>query len=254
MKTIAKGLLASSIAVMGLLAISTTSSTNASAATLKTKYTKLTTSGSKRNVTSTGNYALYTKPGTVKGAKLVASKAQMKKFGTYSRSNQAYYANHSKNQSYKGSTYYFRAYGYEVTSTGAVYYKVVTMNGKYRGYVYGGKQIGAFAGGVKSVATTTTTGTSIPSNWTDGVGIYAGGTLWNHVPYTQYGTKKLGHMSDLNTTTIPHLAKFKIDKVAKRTREQDTYYHLVSSDSNHLSGWVKSSYIGAYAQITSNWE
>ncbi|MFC6182265.1 hypothetical protein [Lactiplantibacillus daowaiensis] len=253
MKTITKRLLVTSVAVMGLFAVSAGSQTTASAATIKTKYTKLTTAGSKRNVAANGKYALYTKPGTVKGAKLVASKAQMKKFGTYSTANQKYYATYSKNQAYKGSTYYFRAYGYQVTNTGAVYYKVVTMNGKYRGYVYGGKRVGTFAGGIKSAATTTT-GTSVPVNWTGSVGIYAGGTLWNYVPYTQYGTKKLGHMSDLNSTTIPHLAQFKIDQVATRTREQDTYYHVVSTDSNRLSGWVKSSYIGQYAQVKSNWD
>jgi len=254
MKKIAKKLLIPGVAVLGLFAINMELQTNAAAATIKTKYTKLTTTGNKRNVSTNGKYALYTKPGTVKGAKLVASKVQMKKMGTYTTSNQKYYASHGKNQSYKGSTYYFRAYGYAVTSTGSVYYKVVTMNGKYRGYVYGGKKIGTFAGGIKSVATTTTTGTAVPSNWTGSVGMYAGGTLWNDVPYTQYGTKKLGHMTDLGSTTIPHLAEFKIDKVAKRTREQDTYYHLVSLDNNHLSGWVKSSYIGEYSQITSNWE
>ncbi|MFC6261258.1 hypothetical protein [Levilactobacillus fujinensis] len=254
MKSLTKGLIISGVSVIELFVLNGLPRMNASAATIKTSYTKLTTAGSKRNVSSIGKYALYTKPGMIRGAKLVASRTQMKKFGTYSSSNRKYYASNNQNQSYKGSTYYFRAYGYEVTNTGSVYYKVVTMNGRYRGYVYGGKKVGIFAGGIKSVSTTTTSQTSIPSNWTDTVGIYAGGSLWNYVPYTQYGTKKLGHMTDLESTTIPHLAEFKIDKVAKRTREQDTYYHLVSVDSNNLSGWVKSTYIRTYSEITSNWE
>lgn len=239
------------VIIFTALGLRSTIFTNATAATIKTKDTTLTTPGSMRNVSATGKYALYTKPGTTKGAKLIASKAKLQEWQTYTNVDRDYYQVNGKNKLNRGSGYYLRAYCYTVTNTGAVYYKVVTMNGKYRGYLYGGKKVGKFAGGLKPANTTQST--LIPTNFTANVGIISGGTLWNQVPYTQYKAKRLAHMTDFNSTTIPHLAKFKITKAIKRTKEQDTYYQLVSTDNYHFSGWVNSIYVDRYSSIADNW-
>ncbi|MFT9117046.1 MAG: hypothetical protein ABF586_11265 [Sporolactobacillus sp.] len=204
------------------------------------------TAGSTRNVVATGKYALYTKPRTVKGAKLVASKSMMKKFASYTRADTDYYELTGRNHPYKGSAYYFHVYGYKVTHTGSIYYHVVTMNGNYRGYVYGGKKVGSFAGGVKKA--TTTQPTTIPADFMNYVGIAIPGTVWNYPPYTQYKTKRLGKVN----WTIPSLAKFKVTKAVKRTREQDTYFYLKSQKSSVPSGWVNFRYVRHYSEIEGN--
>ncbi|MFT8362121.1 MAG: hypothetical protein ABF608_03005 [Sporolactobacillus sp.] len=252
------------LAVAGLLTITSCNTT------IKVGYMPLKTAGSTRNVVATGKYALYTQPGTVKGAKLVASKSKMAKFASYTRADLDFYKTYGRNYAYKsstnysgpldikpkrtayesgkGSTYYFRAYGYKITHTGSVYYRVVTMNGKYRGYVYGGKKVGSFAGGVKKA--TTTQPTTIPANLKKNyVGVVTPGSVWNYPPYTQYKTKSLGQKSDFENSPIPSLAKFKVIKAVKRTREQDTYYYLKSQKSTVPSGWVHDRYVRSYSEI-----
>ncbi|MET1249588.1 hypothetical protein ABWW58_12490 [Sporolactobacillus sp. STCC-11] len=242
-----KSVMISVLAVASLLTITACNKPNTShTATTKVGYTPLKTAGSTRNVVATGKHALYTKPGTVKGAKLVASKSKMAKFASYTRADADYYYGRLKNHAYKGSTYYFRAYGYKVTHTGSVYYRVVTMNGKYRGYIYGGKKVGSFAGGVKKA--TTTQPTTIPANFMNYVGVAIPGTVWNHVPYTQYKTKSFGQVN----STIPSLAKFKVTKAVKRTREQDIYFYLKSQKSSVPSGWVRFRYVRSYSEIEGN--
>jgi len=135
--TLAKSLYVG-LAALSFGAVATVSTTANAATKAKVTSTKsLTTDGTKRNVQSNGKNALYSKPGTVKGAKVVASKTTMKKLGTS-----------------KKSANYFRAYSMSVTNKGTVYYKVVSMDGKYRGYVYGGKKQGTFAGGIKKASVT----------------------------------------------------------------------------------------------------
>jgi hypothetical protein len=263
MNKLTKSFMVSVLAVASLLTI-----TSCNTATIKVGYTPLKTAGSTRNVVATGKHALYTQPGTVKGAKLVASKSKMAKFASYTRVDLDFYKTYGRNYVYKsstdyfgpldikpkktayesgkGSTFYFRAYGYKVTNTGSVYYRVVTMNGKYRGYVYGGKKVGSFSGGVKKA--TTTQATTIPANLKDYVGVVIPGTVWNYPPYTQYKTKRLGKVN----WTIPSLAKFKVTKAVKRTREQDVYYYLESQKSSVPSGWVRRQYVRSYSEIESN--
>src|SRR5699024_10601579 len=128
------------LAALSFAGIAAATTTTASAKSYATAgaYTTLKTDASSRNVESTGTNALYTKPGTVKGAKVVASKATMKKLADSTK-----------------SASYFRAYGQKTTNRGSVYYRVVSMDGKYRGYIYGGKTAGTFAGGIASANTTT---------------------------------------------------------------------------------------------------
>jgi hypothetical protein len=177
-------------------------------------YKTLTTDATKRNVEATGTNALYTKPGTVKGAKVVASKTTLKTLATS-----------------KKSADYFRAYGVRTTNRGSVYYRVVTMNGKYRGYIYGGKSDTAFAGGIKAANTTTTA--PMPARTT---GYYlkdvTKNTLWTAPQYTQYKAKKVSLYGAKSTDT------FKVDQAVTKTREGSLYYHVTDENNSAVSGWI----------------
>ncbi len=205
---------------LGLAALSFASvaavSTTASAKSYATAgaYTTLTTDATKRNVQATGTNALYTKPGTVKGAKVVASKATMATLA-----------------SSKKSANYFRAYGVKTTNRGSVYYRVVTMDGKYRGYIYGGTSDTAFAGGIKSAETTTTA-----TNPTRTTGYYlkdvSKNTLWTAPHYTQYKASKVSLYGAKTTDT------FKVDQAATKTAEGSLYYHVTDNNNASISGWI----------------
>ena len=205
---------------LGLAALSfgavATVSTTASAKSYATAgaYSTLTTDATTRNVEATGTNALYTKPGTVKGAKVVASKATMATLA-----------------SSKKSANYFRAYGVKTTNRGSVYYRVVSMDGKYRAYVYGGKTSGTFAGGIKSAETTTTATT--PTKTT---GYYlkdvTKNTLWTAPKYTQYKASKVSLYGVSSTD------KFTVDSAATKTREGSLYYHVTDANNTKISGWI----------------
>lgn len=211
-KSLYLGLAALSFA--GVAAVSTTASAKSYATA--GAYTTLKTDAATRNVEATGTNALYTKPGTVKGAKVVASKATMAKLA-----------------SSKKSADYFRAYGVKTTNRGSVYYKVVTMDGKYRGYVYGGTSDTAFAGGIKSASTTTAA--TAPSK-TQKYYIAKPGTantLWSAPKYTQYKATKV-----INSTSAVSSHYFYVDQAATKTREGSLYYHVVDQNNTKISGWI----------------
>lgn len=209
-KSLYLGLAALSFA--SVAAVSTTASAKSYAKV--GAYTTLTADATKRNVEATGSNALYTKPGTVKGAKVVASKATMAKLATS-----------------KKSADYFRAYGQKVTNRGSVYYRVVTMNGKYRGYIYGGKTEGTFAGGIKAAETTTKAAT--PARTT---GYYlkdvSKNTIWTAPKYTQYKASKV------NLYGAAKNDPFTVDQAATKTREGSLYYHVTDTKDSSISGWI----------------
>lgn len=204
------------LAVLSLGAVASVSTTANAASKAKVTSSKtLKTAGDTRNVEVTGKNALYSKPGTVKGAKVVASKKTMKKL-----------ANSKK------SADYFRAYYQKVTNKGSVYYKIVSMNGKYRGYIYGGKKEGTFAGGVASANTTTKV--TMPSNTT----VYfakpgKSNVTWDAPKYTQYKASKQikdtsAYASDVLTVT----------DAVKKTREGSVYYYVKDAKNPAISGWI----------------
>lgn len=203
------------LTVLGLGATTVVSSTASAASKAKvTSDVTLKTAGEKRNVEATGTNAIYSKPGTVKGAKIVASKATMKKL-----------ANSKK------SADYFRAYRVAKTNKGSVYYKVVTMNGKYRGYIYGGKSTDAFAGGVKSADTLTSA--TMPTR-TAGFRLTNAkkNTLWTAPNNTQYKAKKVS-MYGANATDT-----FTVSKAATKTREGSLYYYVTDEQNSAVAGWI----------------
>lgn len=177
-----------------------------------------------RNVTFTGSNALYTKAGTLKGAKLVASSSELQSL-----------ANSTSSQNN------VRAYRIARTNRGSIYYKVVTFDGQYRGWIYGGKSDSDFYGGVSQYSTTKYTSMSNdqqtgtfkianPGTANDGKTV-----TYKQPAWTQY---KVGRQI---TDSSPYANKtFKIDQAATRTREGDLWVHISATDSANsaANGWI----------------
>ncbi|MBS1014130.1 S-layer protein [Levilactobacillus brevis] len=200
-------------AVLGLAGLSAVTTTTASAKSYATagSYTALTKG---QNVLVNGTNAIYSKPGTVKGAKVVASKKTVSKLAASKKSNDTFYA-----------------YGTKTTNRGSVYYKIVTMDKKYRGYIYGGKTAGTFAGGIKTTDTLTTAAT--PARTT---GYYlkdvSKNTLWTAPKYTDINAKKVSLYGAAKTDP------FTVDKAATKTKEGSLYYHVTDTKDSSISGWI----------------
>ncbi|MCT4486749.1 hypothetical protein [Levilactobacillus parabrevis] len=204
------------LAALSLGAVATVSTTAQAASKAKIVSSKtLKTDATKRNVQPNGKNALYSKPGTVKGAKTVASKNTMKKLA-----------------SSKKSADYFRAYYQKTTNKGSVYYKIVSMDGKYRGYIYGGKKAGTFAGGIKKASTTKSA--KMPANTT----VYfakpgKSGVTWSAPKYTQYkATKSVKDTTDYANDVLT------VQSAIKKSREGSTYYYVTDATNSNVNGWV----------------
>ncbi|WP_203650375.1 S-layer protein [Secundilactobacillus yichangensis] len=229
------------LAAVSFVAVAGTTSANASAKSYAKagSYSTLTTPAASRNVNLTGTNAVYTKPGTVKGAKLVATTTTAAKL----------------NKSTNGSAN-FRAYGVKTTDRGSVYYKVVSFDGQYRGYVYGGKSTSAFAGGLVSYATTkdaTAPKSTDVYNLNQGTTSTTANTLFFKEPaWTNYkvGRAKVDGKV-LASTDAYKSAKFTFNKAVTTSREGDLWYQIASvngSTSNGLVGaWVKASAVSNFA-------
>ena len=216
-------------AVLGLAGLSAVTTTTASAKSSAAKVTSskaLTTDATTRNVTFTGTNALYSKPGTVKGAKVVATTTTVKRLAA----------------SKKGQDN-VRAYRVATTNRGSVYYKVVTFDGAYRGWIYGGKSDAKFAGGVASYATTTDA--KVPS------------TLSTSSYYTLAKTDATVNDGTTTTYKAPAWSQYKVGRTMKdasayktnllqvskaaTTREGDTWVYVTDVTNGKLTGWVKAS-------------
>jgi len=204
------------LAALSFGAVASVSTTaNAASKAKVTSSQTLKTAADTRNVEVTGTNALYSKPGTVKGAKVVASKNTMKKLA-----------------SSKKSADYFRAYYQKTTNKGSVYYKIVSMNGKYRGYIYGGKTAGTFAGGIASANTTTKA--NMPANTT----VYftkpgKSNVTWDAPKYTQYKASK-----QIKDTTAYASDPLTVTDAVTKTREGSTYYYVQDAKNPAINGWI----------------
>ncbi|WP_461244281.1 hypothetical protein [Secundilactobacillus muriivasis] len=131
----------------------------------------------------------------------------------------------------KKSQNYFRAYQVATTNRGSVYYKIVSFDGKYRGWIYGGKTTTAFGGGIASTDTmtaaakpTTTTGYTLVDATKN--------TLWVNPSYSQYKAKK----ADMSGYTAGDT--FTVTDAATKTREGWLYYKVVDDKNANVTGWV----------------
>ncbi|MCT3588694.1 S-layer protein [Levilactobacillus brevis] len=200
-------------AVLGLAGLSAVTTTTASAKSYATagSYTALTKG---QNVLVNGTNAIYSKPGTVKGAKVVASKKTVAKLAASKKSSDTFYA-----------------YGTKTTNRGSVYYKIVTMDKKYRGYIYGGKTAGTFAGGIKT--TDTVKEATTPART---AGYYlkdvSKNTLWTAPKNTDINAKKVS-LYGVRTNDI-----FTVDKAQTKAKEGSLYYHVTDDQNKDVSGWI----------------
>lgn len=224
-------------AVLGLAGLSAVTTTTASAKSSAVKVTSskaLTTDATTRNVTFTGTNALYSKPGTVKGAKVVATTTTAKRLAA------------SKNGQDN-----VRAYRVATTNRGSVYYKVVTFDGAYRGWIYGGKATDKFAGGINSFATTTEAKVPSTLNTTSyytlaktDASVNDGTTTTYKAPaWSQYKVGRTMKDASAYKTNLLQVSK------AATTRDGATWVYVTDVTSNKLTGWVKASALKASADV-----
>ncbi|MBZ2199939.1 MAG: surface layer protein SlpB [Lentilactobacillus hilgardii] len=193
---------------------------------------------SDRNVNFTGSSALYTKASTLKGAKLVASASQLSSFANSNSSD-----------------HNVRAYRIAKTNRGSIYYKVVTFNGLYRGWIYGGKSNADFGGGLKGYNTLTPAALTTdqkngtfkianPGNANDGKTV-----TYKEPSWTQY---KVGRQI-LDSSAYAGKT-FTIDQAANRTREGDLWVHITATDSGNsaANGWILYSGLTAVSSPSSS--
>lgn len=208
------------IAVVAAVGLTTTDASAKSYART-TSNQVMQTAPQNRNVTTNGTNALYTKAGTLRGARMIASKYTLQRYGSSKLSSQ-----------------YFRAYRVATTNRGAVYYKVVSFNGVYRGWIYGGRVNGTFAGGLNPANTMANanlplqkTGYTLtnPQKY----------TLWVDPKWSQYKAKQVDMSSYSANDT------FTITDAAVKTREQYLYYKVTDDKNSAIVGWIYSGGVAA---------
>lgn len=185
-----------------------------------------TTNYTERNYLPSGSAALYSKAGTLKGARKVASTTTLKSLAQ---------------QSDKGQSY-FRAYRIAKTNRGSYYLKVVSFDKTYRGWIYAGKSNPSgktSVGGMKKVSTFNQGNlTTDISNATYYFG--SSSTTYKQPDWTEY---KIGrNMASLSGdyTKDP----LRVTGVGTKTNGRDnnaTYYFVEDSAHPTVNGWIKAS-------------
>ncbi|MGF2384318.1 S-layer protein [Lentilactobacillus otakiensis] len=259
MKKSLKKTLFAGVAALSFVAVAGVSSTNASAKSYAkvTSNKALTTDATTRNVAVNGANALYTKAGTLKGAKTVATKTTL---AGLKDSKQG-----QKN---------FRAYRVATTNRGSVYYKVVSFDKTYRGWIYGGKSVTAFAGGIASFSTTTAPAAAAnTSSSASSASINTQGqttALTDAQKNATYKITKAGTANDGTATTYSYPAwteykkgrtvtdatpyandTFKVTDQTTRTREGDLWVKIADTNATNgqkINGWIKYSALTATHQ------
>ena len=259
MKKSLKKTLFAGVAALSFVAVAGVSSTNASAKSYAkvTSNKALTTDATTRNVAVNGANALYTKAGTLKGAKTVATKTTL---AGLKNSKQG-----QKN---------WRAYRVATTNRGSVYYKVVSFDKTYRGWIYGGKSTASFAGGIAQYSTTTAPAAAAnTSSSASSASINTQGqttALTDAQKNATYKITKAGTANDGTATTYSYPAwteykkgrtvtdatpyandTFKVTDQTTRTREGDLWVKIADTNATNgqkINGWIKYSALTATSQ------
>lgn len=220
-------LLSAALFGLGFAAVSANSNTASAKSYAKVKSNRAyTTNYTERNYLPTGSTALYTKAGTLKGARKVASASTL---------------NALANKSDKGQSY-FRAYRIAKTNRGSYYLKVASFDKTYRGWIYAGKSNPSgktTVGGMKKVSTFNQGNlTTDISNTTYYFG--ASSTTYKQPDWTQY---KIGRNMDSLSGDYTKDA-LRVTGVGTKTNGRDnnaTYYFVEDSAHPTVNGWIKAS-------------
>ncbi|MCT3397022.1 hypothetical protein [Lentilactobacillus hilgardii] len=178
-----------------------------------------------RNISFTGGNAIYTKAGTLRGARLVASTATL---STLANSN--------------SSSDNFRAYRVATTNRGSVYYKVVSFDQQTRGWIYAGKSNPSGKTAVVGMRKVSTFNqgnlTTDISNTTYYFGTSS--TTYKQPDWTQY---KIGR--NMNSLSGDYTKDaLRVTGVGTKTNGRDnnaTYYFVEDSAHPTVNGWIKAS-------------
>ncbi len=239
MKISLKRSLFTGVAALGLVSAFGFSQAKTASAKIYARATsnnQLTTDPTTRNVVFTGNNALYTKAGTLRGARLVASTATL----------------NSLNSS-NGVGANVRAYRVATTNCGSVYYKVVTFDGNYRGWIYGGTATTTFGGGISPFNTTndaTAPDASSQFKLSDNALSQTTNTVIYDAPAdTQY---KVGATPTITTLANYKDATFTVSKAVTNARDNSTWYQLTSSNADLNGKWVSKDNVASASTTPKN--
>ncbi|KRM94516.1 surface layer protein [Lentilactobacillus senioris DSM 24302 = JCM 17472] len=213
------------LAALGFVTVA--GAANANTASAKT-YAKVTSNKwigatAANNITFNGNNALYTKAGTLKGAKTVATTTTLKRL--------------AKSTSNKDN---FVAYRVATTNRGSVYYKVVSLDKDYRGWIYGGKSTDSFAGGIESYSTTKDAKDVTTATYKKfaQVGTTNDGTMLTYKDpmYTVYGSGRA-----IKDSTPFKNDVLKVTKTVTSSRDGKEWSYVEDEANTSVNGWILSS-------------
>lgn len=180
-----------------------------------------------RNFWANGSNAIYSKAGILPGARLVTSKSMLN----------SYKVGASTDKLLVHAAYTLRGYQTAKLSNGSYYMKVVSFNGKIRGWIYVGKTNPALngfqnvGGGLQYVTTTRTA--PLPTQLYK---LRAGSAnaLWNYPYLSQYKARKLDGSLSTYQNDI-----FKVTKSIYLTApEGRMYYYVTSQEHPTIQDWI----------------
>lgn len=207
------------LAALGFVAVAgATNATTANAAAAK-EVSKTTIEH--MNVAVTGKNAMYTRPGTLKGAKLVASTTTLSDL----------------KDSTKGQKNWM-AYQTVTTDRGSIYYKVVSFDKKYRGYVYAGSTSDNPKGGLEKFETfkqdekPTMTGNytiKTPGTTNDGMSLTYKDAMWTVMGSGRVIKDSIPYAKDV----------LKVTKTGVSQRDGFKWAYVEDEAHPEVNGWIR---------------
>lgn len=165
---------------------------------------------------STGIVSIMNKPGRLGNAKIVAGKETMRRLAK---------SNLPQNV--------FHVYGMAKTNTGLYYAHVVTLGGKYRGWIYVGKNdfrynLDNMTKNTGLEATKTLRYGATPSN----VNVKISEKLWTYPKFSRYNARVVSHKK---ASYIKD--DFKVESAVYNTRGW-LYYYVQDTKKKSVNGWI----------------